>query len=61
MKVDYNKIYKYLETYSRRTITASQLAYGTGQEKIHGATMMKLVRENKLEAAPNKGFYYVIK
>lgn len=61
MKVDYKKIYEYLATYTRKTITASQLAFGIGCDKINGATMMKLVRDNRLETAPCKGFYYVIK
>ena len=60
-KVNYQNIYNYLDTYKRNVITASQIAYGIGVDRIYGATMTKLVREGRLEAAPAKGYYYVVK
>lgn len=60
-KVDYNKIYEYLNGYKRNIISASQLAYGIGVERIYGATMSKLVRDGYLETCPEKGFYRIVK
>lgn len=58
--VDYNAIYKALEVRKGRVITASQIAYTIGADKVYGATMSKLVRDGYLETCPKKGFYRVI-
>jgi hypothetical protein len=58
MKVDYEAIHKHLGQTNRKMVTASSIAYAIGVERIHGATMSKLVRDGWLSKAPTKGFYY---
>ena len=60
MKVDYNKIYEYLKTKSGKVITASNIAYAIGADRIYGATMSKLVRDGALDTMPHNGYYRVI-
>ena len=57
--VDYNKIYKALENYNGRVLTASGLAYKIGVERIYGGTMSKLVRDGYLIKANCEGYYYI--
>lgn len=59
-KVDYEKIAKYLATKKGKVITPSGLAFGIGVERIYGATMSKLVRDNIIVPCKEKGFYKVI-
>lgn len=58
-KIDYEMIYDCLKGKSGKVITPSGLAYAIGVEKIHGATMTKLVRDGYLEKCLEKGFYKV--
>lgn len=58
--VDYEKIYKYLEEKKGKTITAAGLAYGIGVDRIYGATMLKLVREDLIAPCALKGYYKVL-
>ena len=56
-KVDYKALYEAISNRKGHCLTASQLAFDIGVERIYGATMAKLVREGKLEPMPAKGFY----
>ena len=59
IKVNYEKIYEFLEERRGHAITASMIAYAIGVETIYGGTMTKLVRDGYLEKSPAKGFYKV--
>lgn len=59
-KVDYKKIYEVLKVKKGHAITAYGLAHAIGVEKINGATMSKLAREGWIEAAPLKGYWFVL-
>lgn len=59
-KVDYSKINKYLAKRKGKIVTAAQIAFATGTERIYGATMTKLVRDNLITPCAEKGFYRVI-
>lgn len=56
-KVDYKKIYDFLKTTKKRTVTAYAIAHGIGVDRIYGGTMAKLVRDGALEHYPLKGYY----
>ena len=58
--VDYEKIYKYLEERKGKVITASGLAFGIGVDRIYGATMLKLVRQDLIAPCEQKGYYIVL-
>ena len=58
--VDYEKIYEAIRNNSGKVITAAKIAYATGIDRIHGATMSKLVREGILEPANAKGYYWIV-
>ena len=57
--VDYGKIYECLEQRKGKVITASQIAFSIGVEKVYGGTMAKLVRDGRIEHMPLKGYYRV--
>ena len=58
--MDYKAIYEVIKNHRGKVITASNIAYALGIERIYGATMSKLVRDGMLEPAPAKGYYYII-
>lgn len=58
-KVNYKKIYDFLETRKGKIITASGIAYAIGVERIYPGTMAKLVREGLIEHCELKGWYKV--
>lgn len=60
MKVDYNKIYEYLKTRSGKVVSASNIAYAIGIDRVYGATMTKLVRDGVIDPMPAQGYYRVI-
>ena len=60
MRVDYEAIYKYLNTIGGKITTASAIAHFTGIERIYGGTMSKLVRDGYLTPCAEKGFYKVV-
>ena len=57
-KVDYTKIYDYLKNTKAKVVTAYGIAHAIGVDKIHGATMTKLVRDGYLDKCPLEGYYY---
>ena len=59
-KVDYNKIYEYLNTMKDKVVTPSGIAYAVGVERIYPGTMTKLVNDKAIEHCAEKGFYRVI-
>lgn len=59
-KVNYKAIYEYLEGYTKKMISPSQMAHDLGVERFYGATMTKLVREGYLEPTNMKGYYWVV-
>ena len=59
-KVDYKKICEFLGRRKGKFTSASNIAHFVGAERIHGATMSKLVREGYLEKSEMKGFYKVL-
>ena len=56
-KVDYEKIYEYLSTTTRKTTSASNIAHYIGVDRIYGGTMTKLVRDGALTKCELKGYY----
>lgn len=59
-KIDYDKIYECLNKRSGKIISASQIAFSIGVDRIYGGTMAKLVRDGYLEHMPLKGYYRII-
>lgn len=59
-KVDYEKIYEFLATRKDKVITASAIANAIGVDRIYGATMTKLVRDEKIIPMAEKGYYKVL-
>ena len=58
-KIDYEKIYQYLATRKGKVVTASGIAAAIGVERVYGATMTKLVRDDMIIPCAEKGFYKV--
>lgn len=59
-KVDYEKIYEYLPARKDKVITTAMIANAIGVDRIYGATMTKLVREEKIMPMAEKGYYKVL-
>lgn len=61
MKVNYEKIYEAISNHKGKYISAAQIAFTIGADRIYGGTMAKLVREGVLEKAPANGYYFIVR
>ena len=58
--IDRNKVNEYFQKKNEKVVTASNIAYAVGVERVYGGTMAKWVKDGVLEKCPANGYYRVI-